>query len=86
MFYPYKIFHLNCHQTLQMRLKINFTKGGRCERMTYIMQGNPYLMGEVCPLDDANAKQDLNKVLWKTIYTSTIYALSWKKIVNFVGN
>jgi hypothetical protein len=43
-------------------------------------------MGEVCPFDDANAKQALNKVLRKIICTSTIYALSLKKIVNFVEN
>jgi hypothetical protein len=36
---------------------------------------NPYLLGEACAHDDANAKEALNKVLRKTIRTPTTYAL-----------
>jgi hypothetical protein len=46
--------------------KINFTKGGRCWWLTYIIAGahlNPYLLGEAHLYDDANAKEDLNRVL-----------------------
>jgi hypothetical protein len=52
---------------------------------------NPYLLGEVHLHDDANAKEALNKVLRKTICTSTIYALAlkdlqilWKVEVHFL--
>jgi hypothetical protein len=37
MFYHHKIHYLNCHQTLQMWLKINFIRGGRCWQSIYIM-------------------------------------------------
>jgi hypothetical protein len=45
---------------------------------------NPYLLGEVHLHDDANVKEALNKVLRKTICTSTIYALALKDFANFV--
>jgi len=35
---------------------------------------NPYLLGEACLHDDANAKEALNKILRKTANTSTAYA------------
>jgi hypothetical protein len=45
---------------------------------------DPYLLGEVYLHDDANAKEVLNKVLWKIVCTPIAYALVLKKIVDFV--
>jgi len=45
---------------------------------------NPYLLGEVCLHDDANAKEALIKVLQKTTSTSTTYALILRDFANFV--
>jgi hypothetical protein len=45
---------------------------------------NPYLFSEVCLHDDANAKEALNRVLWKTTHTPTTYALALRDFANFV--
>ncbi len=45
---------------------------------------NPYLLGEVRLYDDANVKEALNKVLWKTISTLTAYELALKYFADFV--
>jgi len=39
---------------------------------------NPYLLGEACLLDDANAKEALNKISRKITRTPTTYALALK--------
>jgi hypothetical protein len=45
---------------------------------------NPYLLGEACLHDDANAKEALNKVLRKIASTPNAYALTLKYFVDFV--
>jgi hypothetical protein len=45
---------------------------------------NPYLLGEHFLLDDVDAKEALNKVLWATICTSTAHALAIKDFADFV--
>jgi hypothetical protein len=47
---------------------------------------NPYLLGEVCLHDDADAKEIFNKVLRKIACTPTTYPLAFKKFTNFVGS
>jgi hypothetical protein len=47
---------------------------------------NPYLLGEAHLHDDANVKEALNKILWKTTCTPTTYALVFKDFANFVDN
>ncbi len=44
---------------------------------------NPYLLGEACLHDDADVKENLNKVLWKTTRTLTTYALTLKDFTIF---
>jgi hypothetical protein len=44
---------------------------------------NPYLLGEACLHDDVDAKENLNKVLWKTTCTLTTYALTLKDFTIF---
>ncbi len=86
MFYHYKIHHLNCHWTLQMWSKINFTKGGRCWQPTYIME-KPFSI-HICWVKLAymmcRCEGALNQVLWKTTHTLTTYAPTFKKFTNFV--
>ncbi len=45
---------------------------------------NPYLLGERFLLDDVNAKEALNKVLWAAARTSTVYALAISHFANSV--
>ncbi len=45
---------------------------------------NPYLLGEICLHDDANAKKMLNRVLRKTIHNPTAYALALRDFTDFV--
>ncbi len=44
---------------------------------------NPCLFSEVCLHDDANAKEALNRVLWKTAHTPTTYALALRNFAIF---
>jgi hypothetical protein len=45
---------------------------------------NPYLLGEDCLHNDANAKEALNKILQKIAHMPTAYALVFKNFTNFV--
>jgi hypothetical protein len=45
---------------------------------------NPYLLGEVCLHDDVDAKEALNKVLWKITHTPIAYAQVLKDVIDFV--
>ncbi len=45
---------------------------------------NTYLLDEACLHDDANAKEALNQVLWKTTNNLTTYAFVLKYFVVFV--
>jgi hypothetical protein len=45
---------------------------------------NPYILGEVCLHDDANAKEIFNKVMWKIARTPITYALTLRNFTNFV--
>jgi hypothetical protein len=45
---------------------------------------NPYLLGEDCLHNDANAKEALNKILRKTVCMPSAYALVLKSFTNFV--
>jgi hypothetical protein len=47
---------------------------------------NPYLLGEACLHDDANAKEAFNKILQKIARTLISYALVLRDFVNFVEN
>jgi hypothetical protein len=44
---------------------------------------NPYLLGEAHLYDEANTKEALNKVLWKTTSILTTYALILRDFVDF---
>jgi hypothetical protein len=45
---------------------------------------NPYLLGEACLHGDVDVKEALNIILQKIVDTLIAYALTFKKIVDFV--
>jgi hypothetical protein len=45
---------------------------------------NPYLLREACLHDDVDAKEALNRVLWKITRTPIAYAQVLKDFVDFV--